>query len=43
MRKILLILTVALTIPPVLRSQEMNLVRPGPLGRPVLVRGEGYW
>ena len=43
MRKILLILTVALTIPPMLLSQEMNLVKPGPLGRPALVRGEGDW
>lgn len=41
MRTILVILAVALAVPAVSLSQDMELIKPGPLGRPSLVRGEG--
>jgi hypothetical protein len=41
MRTILVILTVMLAVPAVSLSQDMELIKPGPLGRPSLVRGEG--
>jgi hypothetical protein len=41
MRTILVILAVALFVPSVSLSQDMELIKPGPLGRPSLVRGEG--
>jgi len=41
MRKILAVVIVALAIPSALLSQDMALIKPGPLGRPTLVRVEG--
>ena len=41
MRTILFILVVALVVPAVSLGQDMELIKPGPLGRPSLVRGEG--
>lgn len=40
-RKILAVLIALLAIPSVLLSQDIGLIKPGPLGRPALVRAEG--
>lgn len=41
MQKVLICLVVALVVPAGSLCQNMALVKPGPLGRPSLVRGEG--